>query len=246
MEVKDSRSEARCAGCGAVLPEEARFCVACGHPVGGEVASESGPCPACGAKVAPGSQFCTNCGAPLSGRATGQPASQAYPAAGSGDPHGAAYMSLLDTRLTQAGFQSISSVAGFESDRLYRRQRIEISLLNKVTTFCAIRRIPEQATVESLRAYSQSLYQYAQAQRSGLSRLTVQALFIYPVMVTRACPAEPRAFLETYWPKHYMAFEFPVVVIPEAKELCCRRSTPLWGLAFHKGLLREAESLFTP
>jgi len=246
LAAKDSAAEARCSGCGAVVPPDARFCVTCGRPIGGVAASAPGLCRVCGAKVEPGSQFCTNCGATLSGQVMSQPASPANSVAADMDATGAAYLNLLNARLPQAGFQAVGPVAGFEADRIYTRQRFEMSLLNKVTTFCAIRSMPGPVTADSLRAYSQALYQHAQTQRSSLSRLTVQPLFIYAVMVAGSCPADSRAFLDTYWPKHFMAFEFPLVVMPASKELYCRRSTPLWGLAFHKSILREAESLFTP
>ena len=50
---------AKCASCGAALPEGARFCPGCGKPV-------QRVCPVCGAAVtAEGANFCAECGAPL-------------------------------------------------------------------------------------------------------------------------------------------------------------------------------------
>jgi membrane protease subunit (stomatin/prohibitin family) len=59
-------AKALCAKCGAVLPEEAKFCLECGEKVplpGGEEIV----CPACGKKTAQG-KFCMECGAPLTQR----------------------------------------------------------------------------------------------------------------------------------------------------------------------------------
>lgn len=225
--------EAKCAGCGATLAAGAKFCVACGHPVDG--AAGPAQCPACGAPLASDSQFCTRCGARLAGQATS-----------GADAAVAAYMQQVGARLVQAGFEKTGPVVGFEQDAIYRRQRFELVMLNKVTAHCAVRRVSGQATAEFVRGYSQALCRYGEAQKSGLSRLTAQPLVVYPVVVADACPPETRAFLEGYWPKRFMVFEFPLVVVPGGKELHCHRAMPVWGMANHGSLLKEAEALFAP
>jgi len=69
---------------------------------------------------------------------------------------------------------------------------------------------------------------------------------VYPVILSPACPPEAQAFLSSHWPKRFQAYEFPVVLALATKELFCHRSTPVWGLAFHAGFVREAETLFRP
>lgn len=55
-----AQAGARCAACGAALPEGARFCPGCGKPA-------ARVCPVCGAApAAADAKFCANCGAPLS------------------------------------------------------------------------------------------------------------------------------------------------------------------------------------
>ena len=53
--------QTRCAACGTVLPEGAKFCPECGKP-----AAKKSVCPVCGAVPASeGAKFCAECGAPL-------------------------------------------------------------------------------------------------------------------------------------------------------------------------------------
>ncbi|MDE7261706.1 MAG: zinc ribbon domain-containing protein [Oscillospiraceae bacterium] len=60
-EPEETPAQAFCAACGAVLPEGAKFCPACGKP-----AAQKKACPVCGAEPASeGAKFCSECGAPL-------------------------------------------------------------------------------------------------------------------------------------------------------------------------------------
>jgi len=158
----------------------------------------------------------------------------------------AAYRALLDSRLASSGFEIIGQATGLDADRLLRRQRFDLAKGGKVTTLCAVKWFPGTLTSESVRGYSQTVFNFGNSQKKLLARSTFQPLVIYPVLVTPACPPETQAFLNSYWPKHYQAYEFPVVVALGSKELLCHRSTPLWGMAVHGGLVREAESLFLP
>jgi predicted amidophosphoribosyltransferase len=230
--------EAKCTHCGAALPAGAKFCVACGQPAGGE----AGPaqCPACGAPLPADSQFCTRCGASLAGQSAGQATSPAMEAAA------AAYLQQLHGRLAEAGFEKTGPVIGFDADPIFRRQRFELMMLNKVSAFCAIRRLVGPAASDFVRGYSQALCRYGETERTGLGRLTGQPLVVYPLIVADACPPDTRAFLEGYWPKHFLVFEFPLVVVPGTKELHCHRATPVWAMANHGSILKEALALFTP
>ncbi len=57
-----AQASGKCAKCGAVLPEGAKFCLECGEKVIAPAAAVT--CPKCGAKVQ-GGKFCPECGAPL-------------------------------------------------------------------------------------------------------------------------------------------------------------------------------------
>jgi class 3 adenylate cyclase/predicted ATPase len=64
-----------CAACGADLPPDARFCVACGAPTGPV------PCPSCGSPLTPGARFCASCGASVSGETVETPPAPTGPIA---------------------------------------------------------------------------------------------------------------------------------------------------------------------
>jgi hypothetical protein len=158
----------------------------------------------------------------------------------------AAYRALLDGRLVSSGFESVGQTIGLDADRLLKRQRFDLAKGGKVTTLCAVKWFPGTLTAESVRSLSQTVFNFGNSQKKLLARSAFQPLVVYTVLVTPACPPEARAFLNSYWPKHYQAYEFPVVVSLGTKELFCHSSTPLWGMAVHGGLVKEAASLFMP
>lgn len=55
--------QVRCSSCGAPANETARFCNACGRPIGAVAAALT--CSACQAANPPGARFCSGCGGPL-------------------------------------------------------------------------------------------------------------------------------------------------------------------------------------
>jgi Double zinc ribbon/zinc-ribbon domain len=236
--------EMQCAACGAAVAADSKFCVACGQPVGAPAATTPAHCTNCGAKLEPGSRFCTECGTSLAASATQEGGA---PAPGAGDVEAAlaAYWAGLEGRLAQNGFEAVGRAAGLDADRLFKRQRFDLAKAGKVTTLCAAKWAPS-VSAESVRLYSQTVFNFASAQKGLLARSSFQPLVVYPVLVMAACPPEIQAFLNSHWPKRLMAYEFPVVVALSSKELFCHRSTPVWGMAFHAGFVREAGLLFQP
>ncbi len=236
--------EKRCAACGTAVEADSKFCVACGQPIGAPAVTTPAHCTNCGAKLEPGSSFCTECGASLAAsapRAGGGPA----PGAGGMEAALAAYWTGLEARLAQNGFEAVGQIAGLDADRVFKRQRFDLAKAGKVTTLCTAKWAPSVAA-ETVRLYSQTVFNFASAQKGLLARSSFQPLVVYPVLVTEACHPEVKAFLNSHWPKRLMAYEFPVVVALESKELFCHRSTPVWGMAFHGGFVREAGLLFQP
>jgi hypothetical protein len=234
--------EALCAGCGAPLPADSKFCVSCGRPVTAEAPSTPGFCTNCGAELGPGSQFCTACGASLTG---GSGAGSGAPT-GSGEAGLDAYWAGLDARLAQAGFEAFTQAPALKAERTFLRKHFDLAKAGKVTTFCAVKWFPGPLSAADVRSYSQTVFDFAHTQKGLLARSAFQPLVVYPVLVSPTCPAEAQGFLSSHWPKRFQAYEFPVVVALESKELFCHRSTPVWGMAFHAGFVREAGSLFQP
>ncbi len=240
---------AKCPACSAENPDDSAFCTECGKPVSAAMAAAGAPTPAhctnCGAKLEAGSAFCTDCGSPVTAAGTpGGPVSVAPP----GDVNAAlaAYWSLIEGRLAQGGYERFGPVAGLDADRAFKRQRFDLVLGGKVTTLCTLKWVPDNPTAVGVQQYSHTIFNFADTQKGLLGRGALQPLVVYPVIVSSACPPDVQAFLNSHWPKRLRSYEFPAVAALASRELFCHRSTPVWGLAFHGSIKREAEALFQP
>ncbi len=189
-------------------------------------------CPSCGFENPDDGRFCTDCGTPLG---TGAAPPPVVPA----PADATAFLAALDVRLAQAGFEPAAIPAPPGLDRWLRRVRFEIVQVGRVTVTCGVRVQAGAATVAGIREFSRTVFGAATARRSPFEQMLV-----HPVLVAPAAEPGVGAFLESHWPTHLLAFEFPVVVAWGTRELLLHRSTPLWGAVFHAGFRGEAERWF--
>lgn len=247
-----------CPTCALDNPDDGKFCIGCGAKLAAPpplpaapdtAAAGGGPsrfCNECGAKVPADSKFCTACG-----RSTAPPSTGAGPEAGAGGRPGgaasasaAAYLAALDGRLAAAGFEAIDAPAVLGLDRFLRRKKFELMQVGMVTAVCGVKILDGPATASYVKDYSKAVFDAAVGKKGFLARNAVQQLLVYPVLAVPSAEAGVAEFLSSHWPKHWMAFEFPVVAALETGELLLHRGTPVWQALSHGGFRKQAESLF--
>jgi len=92
-------------------------------------------------------------------------------------------------------------------------------------------------TVEKAREISQWIFrQAARKKRSN-------ALFCYPVILTESVSGDIQKFVQSYAPKHFARFEFPVFVELSTGSLYYFGGTSIWGLAMYPELRKGAENI---
>jgi hypothetical protein len=225
-----------CPSCAFDNPDDGKFCTSCGAtllppPPPQPVAAAEGParfCTECGARVPKDSRFCTACGK------TTEPGREGIRVPGqAGGASAAAYLAALDERLAVLGL-----------DRFLRRKKFELMQVGMVTAVCGVKTLSEPATVAYVKDYSKAVFDAAVSKKGFLARNAVQQLLVYPVLVVPSVEAGVAEFLGSHWPKHWMAFEFPVVVSLGTREILLHRGTPVWQALSHSGFRKQAESLF--
>ena len=236
---------AACPGCGAVHPLESKFCVQCGTPLRSPQRTAPGRCPSCGADHPPGTRFCPACGEAVgvaAGAVPSEPASRPGPPGAPADLEGC--LAGLESRLLQSGFSPAEAPASPALDRVFRRKKLDIAKAGMLTTVCGIKIVPAGVTTAFVRQFSEAFFKFAVAGKGLLVRNTFQPVLAYPVIITSASSDDVELFLNAYWPKHINAYEYPVVLSVSTGRVAMHRSTPLWMMALHGGIKRDAESLF--
>ena len=248
-----------CPSCALDNPDDGKFCTGCGAklaplppppPAAPEAtAVPGGPsrfCNACGAKVPADSTFCTSCGRPTAPAppGTGPETGVGGRAAGASSASAAAYLAALDGRLAAAGFKAIDAPAVLGLDRFLRRKKFELMQVGMVTAVCGVKVLDGPATASYVKDYSKAVFDAAVGKKGFFARNAVQQLLVYPVLVVPSAKAGVAEFLSSHWPKHWMAFEFPVVAALGTGEILLHRGTPVWQALSHAGFRKQAESLF--
>ena len=231
----------KCSACMLENPDDGKFCTNCGKPMESPIPAAAAEavvyCTNCGTRIPADSRFCTDCGA-----AAGKSADTAVPPAVLPAPPTRDFLAVLDDRLSRNGFESLEVPALLGLDRWMRRKRFELVKVGMVTTFCGIKTLNETATAAAVKSFSKSVFSFALSNKGFLARNAFQQLLVYPVLIAPSYEADVEAFLNSYWNKHWMAFEYPVVVSISTRQAAMHQPTPVWGAAFHGSFKREAEN----
>lgn len=156
------------------------------------------------------------------------------------------YFQMLDGWLKYYGFESLNVNAEAGTDRVYKRSRVEATKFGKVDCYICVKYMPEGATGQELRAYSEKMFSLANRHRSGLPLGFGAMLVVYPLVITENVSAELAGYLNQYCPKHFAAAEFPSAIDLNTANLYYYPNTPIWGYAYYATYRRESYSFFSP
>jgi hypothetical protein len=262
-----------CQACGTENPAASKFCIGCGKPLIAQPGEQTNLCPACGKEIVSGAKFCVGCGAslpdscglpkpalcPSCGAETientnrfctrcGAPLAQGQALPDNGALHHDrvdACRATLEQNLSQAGFDRLATPSLLNLAGCYRRSKFELFQVGVVTSFCGISCFDHAVSAAELKSLCSGLFDYAVRNKGYLARNAFQPLVVYPVTIATACHDDVQAFLNSYWPKHWMAYEFPVVINAATKQVACNQGRPLWGLLNFDSIKKDALRLFT-
>ena len=78
---------------------------------------------------------------------------------------------------------------------------------------------------------------------TGLPRGLGRGVLSIPVLVSEDFDDEVKKWItETLAPKHWAAFEFPVLISTRLRQLYYCKKTPVWGAAYYRGFRHFVET----
>jgi hypothetical protein len=156
------------------------------------------------------------------------------------------YLLLLDQWMNYYSFEKINVHAESGADLVYKRSRVEVTKFGKVDCYVCVKYMPEGATGQELRVFSEKMFSLANRHRTGAPLGFGAMLVVYPLIITENISAELAGFLNQYCPKHFAAAEFPSAVDLSTGYVYYYQNTPIWGYAYYATYRRESYSFFSP
>lgn len=205
-----------CSTCGNQIPDNARFCNACGAPV----ASQAAPAVA---SAAP---------APVTPLAPAQPVQPA--SSSSAGTQLASYLQRVAARLQQDP-QFVPELGAY----LFLTTRFSAALTNMHQYFFVV--ADDSADYEKMRAYSEACTSWALANYQGVPRGLQKGIAIYPVMLQHPINPGVLRYVEEKPNIKYAAFQLATALDPIAGEIRYLQKTPVWGFAMWSGIKRAAD-----
>lgn len=152
------------------------------------------------------------------------------------------YLKRLDIHMKQSGFSLYNTnIEALSLDRVFYRRRFIPFKLGYSSTFAFIRCIDRDITPDFIKAYNRINAHFGWSNKVFL--LDTAHIF-YSVLITTSISEHTKNFLEEYIFKHWVTYEFPVVVDLSAKNIFYCKKSPFIGMLFFPSIKREAGKLF--
>ena len=151
----------------------------------------------------------------------------------------------LSKRLASNGFEIQRDVdlRPYHLDLVAVRSRFELSKFGKMTRFMLVAKVSD-VDASMVQDYSSRTTKYAlDNPHTGLPRGLGRGVLSIPVLVSEDFDDEvKRLITETLAPKHWAAFEFPVLISTRLRQLYYCKKTPVWGAAYYRGFRHFVET----
>jgi len=131
----------------------------------------------------------------------------------------------------------------YHLDLVAVRSRFELSKFGKMTRFMLVAKV-SGVDASMVQDYSARTTKYAlDNPHTGLPRGLGRGVLSIPVLVSEDFDDEVKRWItETLAPKHWAAFEFPVLISTSLRQLYYCKKTPIWGAAYYRGFRRFVET----
>lgn len=156
------------------------------------------------------------------------------------------YLNMLDQWMVYFGFEKVELEDSKGLDRVYSRYKTDLAKFGKSSTYSFVQFIEGGVDGNWMRQFSSNLFEFAYSHRKGIPIGLGGSLIVYPLLVTNSVSFDLASFLKSYTPKHYSAFEFPVVMDFNTESLYYLEATPLWGSLYYAGFRKEVHQLYSP
>lgn len=155
------------------------------------------------------------------------------------------YLNSLDEWMKYFGFEKVVLEDDLGMNRIYSRYKVELSKFGQSSTYVFVKYVEQGIDGKWMQQFSSNLFEFAYRHKKGIPIGIGGSLTVYPLLITESVSFDLAGFIKKYTPKHYSAFEFPVVLDFVHDNLYYLESTPIWGALYYNGFRKEAYQLFS-
>jgi len=139
----------------------------------------------------------------------------------------------IKNNLIASGFVEVPF--GQDLQAYYRKD-----LRNSTDSYIILEKSDDPPASEGIKTFSTRIFE-------GVRRMKhSNTLLCYPVLVCETIPEDIQKFIQSYNPRHFAQFEFPVLVDATSGELYFFKGTPVWRAVMYAVLRDYANSLLRP
>lgn len=155
------------------------------------------------------------------------------------------YLSHILSRSKQLGFVEFhQQPQNFQANLILHRKEFVIGMFSMVDTFYVIMQAPINLDQIRFQTFGKQVFQFALENKNPWPRGLGGGAVAYPVLIADSVPENVRLFAESYCPKHWASFEFPVLVDLSERSIYYYPNTPAWGAFYYRMFQKEVMSLF--
>ena len=158
----------------------------------------------------------------------------------------AEYLDIIDRKFFNEEFDRSDHLIEPGIDRVYHKREFEITKFGMVDRFFMFHIMDTKLGKEGVRKICERMFSLSIENKIWIPRSMGSALITYPVFVSQGpTSSDLNRFFEGFNPKHYAAFEFPVLIDLSSNCLYYYQGTPIWGLVYYEGMRHEAREYLT-
>ena len=151
----------------------------------------------------------------------------------------------FENRFINDGFSKMDNIQYNKIDGAYHKRNFQITKFSIVDTFYMIHFADNEISIQNIKSISKRMFKIALKNKMWIPRSLGNGVFLFSVFILNNPSSEIKQFFNSYDPKHYASFEFPVLIDMASNEINFCQYTPMWGLVYYRGMRNTATKMLS-
>lgn len=156
------------------------------------------------------------------------------------------YLDCVEEKLISSTFHKLKGIPDDHIDFCFHKREFQLDHFGYNEIFYMFHLAPVDIKKEFIKQISNRMFQYSLRKKHWIPRGLGDGVTQYSVFIMKNTPKHISDFINTYNPKHFASFEYPVVVDIKNRKIHFFRGTPIWGMIYYQGMRNELLQILNP